>query len=336
MLRKNNPNMSESETQSIDKQCITYMEQYNDIYMEAIPASHVCAYNKKYYNSNNHWTNEIKPVDYHDKIAECNLTEWVNWFRTDYKILELPMANWIREANKFGQHTGMLSLLYFNELNDYCAKYETDSKYTELFTQEALEKAGGGYFVRSNSVSLKNGIHGTGPYRNIRKILESLITCNAGHNPFADFPVGCQYITFNLFPWIDIKDEYRIFVHNRKITAISQQDLGTPHMTMAMTDNPFEYCHDVTNKIKDEFYTNIIPWMEHKSLNDIVIDMALISKGNTTCTDTGDLTTYTIEFNPFGAEYASGSGLFHWELNHDKLYSGNDSNNQIYFRYTCV
>lgn len=322
-----------SAQQLISDQCIAHMEQNAEIYMEAIPASHVCAYNKKYYNSNNHWPNEIKPIDYHDKIAECNLTEWVDWFRTDYKILELPMAGWIREANKLGQQTGMLSLLFFEELNDYCDKYESDPKYNELFTTEALEKAGGGYFVRSNSVSLKNGLHGPGPYRNIRKIIESLITCNAGHNPFSDFPTGCPTITLYLFPWVDIKDEYRVFVHNCKITTISQQDLGKPHAIMAMIDNPFEYCREVTAKIKHEFYTKIIPWLEHSGISNIVIDMALIASTE----QNRDSIPYTIEFNPFGAEYASGSSLFHWELNHDKLYSGaNEFNTPIYFRYTCV
>ena len=43
---------------------------------------------------------------------------------------------------------------------------------------------------------------------------------------------------------------------------------------------------------------------------------------------------YFIEINSFGKEYASGSALFHWLLDTDKLYGENTTKTEnIYFRY---
>lgn len=38
-----------------------------------------------------------------------------------------------------------------------------------------------------------------------------------------------------------------------------------------------------------------------------------------------------IEINSFGKEYTSGSSLFHWLIDENKLYSDSE---EIYFRYT--
>jgi hypothetical protein len=342
------------------QQLIVYSNTKNpDVVIEGIHYDHVRQYNKRLYNSNNHWPLEQKPADYDSVIAKCNLTEWLSEFRTPgtYRTIDLPIQGWIREANHLGQQTGQISLLYYEDLNDYCAKYESDPKFAELFTPEALAKVGGGYFVRSNSVSLKNGIHGVGPYTNLRKIVESLITCNVGHNPMSDYqpdtdksqfivhhndarnldfrygsgvpiyrtPHDTQTLGLTLFPWLDIQDEYRVFVHNRRVTAISQQDLGTPHPVMAQTDEPAEYARQVTEKILAECSKSVIPWLESTGRDSITLDFAFLGP---------NMEPYIVEFNPFGPEHAAGSSLFHWELNWDKLSSA--SGYPVYFRFTTI
>ena len=295
--------------------------------VESIHYDHVSQYNKRLYNSNNHWPLEQKPVNYTETIARCNLTEWVTDFRHDgtYTILDIPIQSWILEANWLGQQTGQISLLYYEDLKDYCARYERDPTYSMVFTPEALAKVGGGYFVRSNSVSLKNGIHGAGPYTNLRKIIESLITCNAGHNPMNDYQPETRTLRVYLFPWLDIQDEYRVFVHNRRVTAISQQDLGTPHPVMAQTDEPVEYACMVAGKLLAEFARSVQPWLEQTNQDSITIDMALLGS---------NLDAYVVDFNPFGPEHAAGSSLFHWELNWDKLSSPTGA--PVYFRFTTI
>ena len=53
-------------------------------------------------------------------------------------------------------------------------------------------------------------------------------------------------------------------------------------------------------------------------MDSYVMDLALV----------GD-TPYFIEPNPFGKDYASGSALFHWIIDHDVLHDAN----AIEFRY---
>lgn len=313
------------------QQLIVLQESVNipacNLIVEGIHYNHVREHNKRLYNSNNHWPLEQKPVNYDATIAKCNLTEWVTEFRQPgtYTIVDIPIKSWILESNKLGQQTGELSLLYYEDLQDYCARYEQDPTYTKLFTPEALAKVGGGYFVRSNSVSLKNGIHGVGPYTNLRKIIESLITCNAGHNPMSDYQPETRTLRLYLFPWLDIQDEYRVFVHNRRVTAISQQDLGTPHPVMAQTDKPSKYARIVTEKILAEFARSVQPWLERTGRDSVTIDMALLGP---------TLDAYVVEFNPFGPEQAAGSSLFHWELNWDKLSA--PASETVYFRFTTI
>lgn len=309
-------------------QLITHYESVNNghLIIEGIHYDHAKQYNKRLYNSNNHWPLEQKPVNYDATIAKCNLTEWVTEFRQPgtYTIIDIPIQSWIVEANRLGQQTGQISLLYYEDLKDYCLRYEQDPKYSILFTPEALAKVGGGYFVRSNSVSLKNGMHGAGPYTNLRKIIESLITCNAGHNPMSDYQPETRLLRLYLFPWLDIQDEYRVFVHNRHVTAISQQDFYTPHPIMAQTDEPAEYACSVVRKILAEFERSVLPWLERTGRDSITIDMALLGSNHE---------TYVVEFNPFGPEQAAGSSLFHWELNWDMLSS---SGAPVYFRFTSI
>lgn len=312
------------------QQLIVYTNSNSEnprIFIEGIHYDHVRQYNKRLYNFNNHWHLERRPVDYDQVIAKCNMSEWLFEFRTPgtYLTVELPIQGWIREANQLGQQTGQISLLYYEDLNDYCTKYESRTEFAELFTQEALAKVGGGYFVRSNSVSLKNGIHGPGPYTNLRKIVESLITCNSGHNPMSDSPPDTQTLHLTLFPWLDIQDKYRVFIHNRRVTAISQQDLGTPHPIMAQTDEPTEYARQVTEKILSECSRSVIPWLERTGRDSITLDFAFIGS----CRE-----PYIVEFNPFGPEQAAGSSLFHWELNWDKLSA--PIGNPVYFRFTTI
>lgn len=313
-----------------DQQLIVYSNSCPEnpqVVIEGIHYDHVRQYNKRLYNSNNHWPLEQRPADYDVVIAKCNMSEWLSEFRAPgtYRTMELPIQSWIREANRLGQQTGQISQLYYEDLNDYCAKYEPRLEFAELFTPEALAKVGGGYFVRSNSVSLKNGIHGPGPYTNLRKIVESLITCNAGHNPMSDSPPGTLTLQLTLFPWLDIQDEYRVFIHNRRVTAISQQDLGTPHPVMAQTDEPAEYASMVTTKILEECSRSVIPWLERTGRDSVTLDFAFI--GST-------MEPFIVEFNPFGPEHAAGSSLFHWELNWDKLSAS--IGNPVYFRFTTV
>jgi hypothetical protein len=141
----------------------------------------------------------------------------------------------------------------------------------------------------------------------------------------SDYQPDTRTLRLTLFPWLDIQDEYRVFVHNRRVTAISQQDLGTPHNVMAQTDELAEYAHQVTEKILAECSRTVIPWLESTGRDSITLDFAFLGP---------NMEPYVVEFNPFGPEHAAGSSLFHWELNWDKLSAASGS--PVYFRFTTI
>ena len=176
-------------------------------------------------------------------------------------------------------------------------------KYPNLFN-------GNKYFVRSESVSLKYGEHGLVPYTDLRMIIESLITCPNGHTPIYN---DTQTIHLYLFEWIELNpaNEFRIFVKNKNITCISQQHLYSCYNLNA------DDLHEKITHIIDYFKTNILNLID---VNDFSFDLTFFNN-----------LPYFIEPNSFGKEYASGSALFHWLIDYDKLY-GNMENN-IFVRY---
>ena len=75
------------------------------------------------------------------------------------------------------------------------------------------------------NVSLKEGKHGIGPYKDFKSIIESIVTCRLGHSPLYE---DTTFITLYLIKFeenLNRLREFRVFVHKNKITAISQQSL---------------------------------------------------------------------------------------------------------------
>jgi hypothetical protein len=189
-----------------------------------------------------------------------------------------------------------------------------------------------GYFVRVNNVSLKYGQHKEGPYKNIRTILESIISCIGTHGPIKS---NTSLLEIYLIDWIEIKPEFefRVFVHNNKITAISQQNIYSQVFKKYLGGNNDNDNNNNKNKfenmieekltiIVDYFYQEILPKITW--IYNYTFDFAII-----------DSKPYLIELNSFGKEYAAGSALFHWQLDEKILYNDfADGNLTIEFRYT--
>ena len=166
-------------------------------------------------------------------------------------------------------------------------------------------------FVRCHNVSLKNGQYGTGPYTQMKPILESLMSCNYSHTPMKNQKNST--LDLYLFPFIDINPdlEFRVFVYNNKITAISQQNIYQSNFTLTP-----ELCHQIYNifcKFINEICRNNI------LLTEYTMDIAIVENK-----------PYFIELNSFGKEYAAGSALFHWIIDEDILYG----KKEVEFRYS--
>lgn len=257
---------------------------------------------KQRYNSNNHWPDGKRPEDYDYVLSLGHTRHWINGFHSYYMVLNFDMEDivWLRAAHRIGKITGKFPGTFIQELNEICLKYKN------------FNLSDRNWFVRSEKCSLKYGQHGPGPYKDIRAIIESLVTSIEGHSPITD---DTMELRLYFMPWHDdIYHEFRIFVYKNRITCISQQDV-------------YEVCNikrDTLMELYDiiiDYYNNVIK-QKITHIDSYVIDMAILSD---------KITPYFIEINSFGKEYASGSALFHWIHDEDILYGKKDI---IYCRYT--
>ena len=275
------------------------------------------------YNSGNHGA---KPDDYYQVLADGNTDKWINSFHTDYSVINIYEKDlkWMREAFKSGSYTGLFPHAFDEEKADMLERYKHVEKYFD----------GSKYFVRCNSVSLKYGQHGAGPYTTFEQIIESLVTCIETHTPIdnkgRDTDKGREtnkdYLTLYLLPWkrFDVYKEYRIFVHCNRITAISQQNLHAVNEFLSAFPEDEERKKVIEKHVQiiwESFQKTIKKKITHTQ--NYCMDAVILEDG----------TFYFIEINSFGKEYAAGSALFHWLNDEDKLYC-TDSNDVIYFRYT--
>jgi hypothetical protein len=279
--------------------------QTTEIIIQPIPIEEVLAKDKAAFNSNNHWIHDEPPLDYRESIEKNHTRNWIHLFRTSgsYHTFTIEVPFWMKEAAHIGKQTGQFSHLFDEELNDYLNSAEP--KVAHYFDKNI------GYFVRTENVSLKYGQHGVGPYYSLKQIIESAVSCIRGHCPIYE---DTETITIYLLPWVSIFpfNEYRVFVHHKKITAISQQ-----HLHSVFPENP--HVPQLISKIKNYFENHIRDKLAN--IDSFVYDFAF----------DGDGKEFFIETNTFGKEYAAGSALFHWILDEDILYGNSHA---IHYRFT--
>lgn len=256
---------------------------------------------KVLFNTNNHYEEGECPSDYYTKIHQCDTKHWIDRFHTRYHkvTLDTSVLRWLRKAVQLGTLTGRISALYKDDLSRTCARYADQMK--PLQDDD--------WFVRTDGTSLKYGVHHAGPYRSLKPILESMITGIYGHEPFDDTDTSC---TLYFLPWLDMaKDkEFRIFVYQNQITAISAQHLFQKNTWLnAQTDTQLKA---LMQRIVAHFESHIRDKLT--TIGSYTMDLVLLGKTNE---------PYFIEPNTFGAKYAAGSALFHWLHDADMLHDPN-------------
>lgn len=249
-------------------------------------------------NTSNHWIGNVRPTDYETKIEETNTRNWIDRFDIPYTTFTLTNPQhiqWMKEATLVCHITKTFSPLFQEELEETLSELEHIMEET---TKSILKQ---GVFVRTEQVSLKSGCHGVGPYYNMKSILESIVTSRIGHSPMDQ---NTHSITLYLIPWVDIQHEFRVFVYQNKVTAISQQHF---YQEIYHHDDEVRPWIDM---ILQEFVT-IQPKLSF--LENYVFDIGIVSGR-----------PYFIEPNTFGKAYTSGSSLFHWIIDQDILYQIHD------------
>lgn len=259
---------------------------------ETIPLYDVLAHTQRY-NSNNHWANGEMPRNYHQNMERTFTSQWIDRVGKPYTRVVIPhaMCKWMIAASAFCTQIGRFSPLLEDEMQTFC--------------HTAVVPAGS-WFVRSENVSLKYGVHGVGPYTSIRQIAESIVTCRYGHTPVAMLCDDRDLVLY-LIEWephLDPSLEFRVFVHERRLVAVSQQFVYSAN-TAVNADNWREHF--------DALLVNFERVCTTIDLPSYTYDIALLRSNN-------GLSPYFIEFNSFGRESPAGSAAFHWITDGDVLY----------------
>ena len=259
-------------------------------------------------NTNNLWDKGGRPDDYFECLDQTKTEHWIYRFHDPETIRTLTLdaedLEWMNRARKIGRMTRAFSELYQDELKETLEKYH----------ERTCDWLGGvtgdvSWFIRTERVSLKNGQHGAGPYTGLQQVLESLVSSNPGHECFNEEDTS---LTLYFMPWLSELDdmkEFRVFIHEGKITAISQQALYTENPWLTDLYEKDELEHLVKHILKG-YEEQILPRMDDY-LKTYSMDLALVGP---------DLKLYFIEPNPFGAKYSAGSALFGWEQDAEGLH----------------
>lgn len=279
-----------------------------EVVIEPVNLDDVVRLDKIRYNTNNHYRDGERPEDYHDVLLQTSTVKWIDKFK-EYQVINLdltkPNAAWMIDACRMGIHTGRFPKSFEDERDMY-AEFIT-KQYPSIFD-------GRDYFIRTETVSLKYGQHKAGPYTEMTKILESLVTSIDGHTPIYD---NTTELTLYFIPWeqLSLDREYRGFVCNHRLTALSQQ-----HVYNLYHGADIKRDAEIVLKYFHEVMRERITF-----LPDYSFDIAILE---------GDQ-PYFIEMNCFGTQYAAGSALFGWIEDHDILYGvGADADKKLYVRYT--
>jgi hypothetical protein len=285
------------------------MSEERTIEVSHIALSEVLQHDKVRYNTNNNYADDNRPSDY-DAVVDGTITsKWIDMFKS-YRKIELDLKgvsrSWVKNAYKMGMFTGIFPKTFEDERD--CLANEIESAHSDIFD-------GTEYFIRTENVSFKCGQHGVGPYRRMKEILESLVTCKDGHTPVNSRTTS---VTLYFIPWVTLSPhrEYRGFVCNNSLTAISQQQLYKVYES-SHPDNPR---HDAAIILH---YFETVMKRDITFLANYTFDIAVLE----------DDTPYFIEMNCFGTEYAAGSALFGWEQDHDQLYGAHPET--LFVRVTC-
>ena len=242
------------------------------------------------FNVNNLWTPENgRPGNYRELIQQVNTDKWIHSIHDNVLSINIDMKKhrWIVNAFGVGSITGRIPKGY-------------DEEFDSLEKSYIIPPNENGWFVRLQYNSLKYGCHGTGPYYTIRQIVESMVTTKCTHRIVEEDDDEC---ILYFLPWIqnfDIDKEFRVFVFNNEITAVTVQYIYSRN----------DWICNVTEKEQKQIVNSLCQYFNQNIkyiILSYVIDIYIFDENN----------WYFIEPNPFGAE--GPSGLFHWNTDHDKL-----------------
>lgn len=259
------------------------------------------------FNNCNIWKNNKIPDDYHDFCNKFNTNNWIDIFYNNFYKITINLEDWIKKARNNYLIQKKLGNIFNDDIDSLVKKIE--NKHSEIFN-------GSNYHVRTDYHSLKGNPLGIRKYNNFRDIIIDSIKCSKSKYVFKN---SDKIINFYLIEWkiIDPIKEFRFFVFNSKLTAVSQ---GNIYQKNNWIDNKINFLNKLNNYYNYYLLPKLKIFFKNKNISECVIDVYYDNKN-----------FHFIEINPFGKEYSSGSCLFDWIKDENILYG---KTNKIVFRIT--
>ena len=224
----------------------------------------------------------------------------------------------LKEAITIGMQVGRISQMHKEDVDDLLLP----------LLQPYFQEPGRQYFVRMDECSPKDGVNKMGPYGDPGTVIEGLVTSvrcfKAIRNMVDDDekPVYSQEC-IHMVPWRDdvhTENEWRMFVPpSGRVRAISQyteRDVGwsigtegTRSDLSTMVGKIMELGEELRRKAEERGVR--LP------AEGYVLDVHAKKRK-------GEWIIEPVELNGFGAQMSSGSGLFNWLWDWERMYGGGD------------
>jgi hypothetical protein len=169
-----------------------------------------------------------------------------------------------------------------------------------------------GIFVRTNACSPKDALQNTmRPLHSLSECVEAVACSSRCQREFNASPDATHSLIFAPWqPYLDGSNEFRVFVHQGIVTAMSQYVWHKAYPWMLDHEAVTQAARNIVAFWHDRIAVEV-PFTE------CIMDVAVLLDAS--------YEVKLIEFNPFGLEFASGSALFHWQHDADKLFSKTSS-----------
>jgi len=88
--------------------------------IEFLGSQHVLDNDKTLFNSNNHWSDDVAPVDYEEVLSSTHSSSWLDKFHTNYSKIVIPnkCLRWLKAAAAIDCQTGNFPSSYREDLDD--------------------------------------------------------------------------------------------------------------------------------------------------------------------------------------------------------------------------
>jgi hypothetical protein len=266
------------------------------------------------YNTNNYPTfaigeleDENNAKDYTTEVSKTNLHKYIGLLQQFVQIqLDDKLMEFLKKYNKHCSPFGYL----FN-YDDECSLENFHMFAEKIYNQHPHIFNGTSWFFRMTTASPKDGTPQY-PVEYANEVLEKIITSKRASYWFENGHSTLYFAPYE-FTW-DSYNEFRVFVYEKKITAISQYVCEAFTEYASLSDEQLE---TIVYAI-DEFYKHLSIDLDTESFTmDIYVDYDFVDKKV--------VGVRLIEFNSFGYWLASGSCLFDWIRDHATLCGNGDT-----------